>query len=77
MKARDSKGRFAANGGGFIFTFPSLSSILYYIILIFIFMPWLIILSKLNLLEKLATLFDSIFKEPEASEANKKNGLFY
>ena len=76
MKSRDSKGRFAANGS-FSLTFPSLSSILYYIILIFIFMPWLIILSKLNLLEKLTALFDSIFKEPETSEANKKNGLFY
>ena len=83
MKTRDSKGRFSKQetNGGLILAFPALSSILYWIILFLIFLPWLIILSKLSLLEKITILFDSIFKdierpEPEP-EPNKKNGLFY
>ena len=81
MKARDSKGRFSkqAVDEGLVLIFSTIRTILYWIVLAFIFLPWLIILTKFNLLEKISTIFDSIFKDADAenTEQNKKNGLFY
>ena len=79
MKTRDSKGRFSKlnSDGGLVLTIPNLNTILYWLSLLFIFLPWFIILSKFNLMEKISGIFDSIFKEAEGSETNKKNGLFY
>ena len=79
MKARDSKGRFSRSAdGGLILAFPTLNTILYWCILIVIFLPWFLILSKFNLLTKISMVFDSIFKDADNPEINnKKNGLFY
>ena len=79
MKARDQKGRFSKHAAdeGIIIIFPTIRTVLYWIILAFIFLPWLIIVTKFNLLEKISTIFDSIFKDAENTEQNKKNGLFY
>ena len=81
MKACDSKGRFSKReeDSELILAFPSLKTIINWIILIFIFFPWFAILSKFNLLEKILSIFDSVFKENtgESTENGKKNGLFY
>ena len=81
MKTRDSKGRYSKQNidEELVLKFPNVSTILYWIILAFIFLPWLIILTKFNLMERISTVFDSLFKdsETESAEANKKNGLFY
>ena len=55
MKARDSKGRFSKReeDSELILAFPSLKTIINWIILIFIFLPWFAIISKFNLLEKI------------------------
>ena len=81
MKTRDSKGRYSKQNveGGLVLTVPNISTILYWIILAFIILPWFIIITKFNLIERISTIFDSLFKdsEPEGAEQNKKNGLFY
>ena len=79
MKERDQKGRFSKQAAyeGIILIFATIRTVLYWIILAFIFLPWLIIVTKFNLLEKISTIFDSIFKDAENTEQNKKNGLFY
>lgn len=76
MKSRDSKGRFSKPIDEGL-AIPSIKSILYWITLGFIFLPWMIILSKFNLFERISLIFDSVFKETENAEQNKKNGLFY
>ena len=78
MKTRDSKGRFSKQNvdEGLVLIFPTIRTILYWIVLIFIFLPWLII-TKFNLVEKISTIFISIFKDAENTEQIKKNGLFY
>ena len=65
MKTRDSKGRYSKQNidEGLVLKFSNVSTILYWIILDFIFLPWLIILTKFNLIEKISTVFDSLFKD--------------
>ena len=75
MKQRDSLGRFSKQNesGALVLTFPTFTTLLYWISLIFIFLPWFMILSKFSILEKISTIFDSIFREAEATEPNEKN----
>lgn len=79
MKSRDSKGRFSKqiDNEGLVLTLPTIQTILYWLVLSFIFLPWLIVLTKFNLFEKISAIFDSIFKDAENTEQNKKNGIFY
>ena len=60
MKARDDKGRFKKEieDTEFIIKFPSIKAVIYYFSLIIIFLPWLIIVSSLNLSEKIISAFD-------------------
>ena len=79
MKARDSKGRFSkqAVNEGLVLIFPTIRTILYWIVLAFIFLPWLIILTKFNLLEKISTIFDSIFKDADAENTEENKKMIY
>ena len=63
MKTRDSKGRYSKQNveGGLVLTVPNISTILYWIILAFIILPWFIIITKFNLIERISTIFDSLF----------------
>ena len=47
MKTRDSKGRYSKQNveGGLVLTVPNISTILYWIILAFIILPWFIIIT--------------------------------
>ena len=67
MKTRDSKGRYSKQNveGGLVLTVPNISTILYWIILAFIILPWFIIITKFNLIERISTIFDSLFKDLE------------
>ena len=60
MKARDEKGRFKKENDDteFIIRLPSLKNMIFYFSLIVIFLPWLIIASKLNPIEKIVSAFD-------------------
>ena len=84
MKARDEKGRFKKENDDteFIIRIPSLKNMIFYFSLIVIFLPWLIIASKLNPIEKIVSAFDLMLngfngKNEEFQESGKKNGLFY
>ena len=83
MKKRDSKGRFSRNSdeedNKLVLTLPSVKSIILWISIIFVLCPWLIIISKFNVFQKLENIFDILYKErnEEIAENGKKSGLFY
>ena len=63
MKSRDDKGRFKKNEveePEFAKKLPSLKVLAYYAVLVLIFLPWLIIISKLKLTEKIISIFGLI-----------------
>ena len=41
----------------FVIKFPSIKIIIYYAILIIIFLPWIIIISKMEIVEKIISVF--------------------
>ena len=85
MKSRDDKSRFKkieSEDSEFAIKIPSAKVLAYYTILLIIFLPWLIIISKMKLTEKIVAIFDLILfgfngKNEEAPETGKKNGIFY
>ena len=83
MKKRDSKGRFSRNSdeedNNLVLTLPSVKNIILWISIIFVLSPWLIIISKFNVFQKLENIFDILYKErnEEIAENGKKSGLFY
>ena len=83
MKKRDSKGRFSRNSdeedNNLVLTLPSVKNIILWISIIFVLCPWLIIISKFNVFQKLENIFDILYKErnEEIAENGKKSGLFY
>ena len=75
MKGRDKSGRFIKNDvDGFHFYFPSLKKFFYWIMLFIILFPWLVVFSKLDLLEKLAIFFENMIIYKEENERTKKDG---
>ena len=86
MKQRDEKGRFSKRSDNedseFVIKFPSIKIIIYYAILIIIFLPWIIIISKMKIVEKIISVFELLLngfngKSEDIPETGKKNGLFY
>jgi len=83
MKKRDSKGRFSKNdceeNNNLILTIPSLKTIITWISIILVLFPWIIIISKFNLFQRLESFFDILYNEgnEENVENGKKSGLFY
>ena len=79
---RDKKGRFAGKdddnrGYQFAITFPSIRNIIFWVLIIIIVSPWVLIFKRYNLLQKLLDFFENISIPKEGSESSKKNGLFY
>ena len=83
---RDEKGRFSKRSDNedseFVIKFPSIKIIIYYAILIIIFLPWIIIISKMKIVEKIISVFELLLngfngKSEDIPETGKKNGLFY
>ena len=56
---RDTKGRFKSKE--LLFSIPSVAMIANSIFLILIFLPWLYVAFKFNLVEKINSLFNSLF----------------
>ena len=83
MKKRDSKGRFSKNdfeeNNNLILTIPSFKTIITWISIILVLFPWIIIISKFNLFQRLESFFDILYNEgnEENVENGKKSGLFY
>ena len=83
MKKRDSNGRFIKEiKEGYTHLtvdLPSFKTIIIWILMLFIIFPWILIISKFNIFQKMENIFDSLLKEKseEVSENGKKSGLFY
>ena len=78
---RDKKGRFIKAD---IFDdryelkifFPSFENFFFIVLLIIIFLPWTIIISRCRIFEKIFHFFEDIMTQRE-EETPKKNGIFY
>ena len=81
MNTRDSKGRFAKkeDENDLRLTIPSLKTILSLSLIIFIFMPWIIIVSKFHPFDRVELIFEQIMgiNTAEESDTPKKNELFH
>ena len=60
---RDEKGRFIKtdDSNKIILHFPSIKRILIWIVIIWVFMPWITIISKFDVLKKILDLFECLF----------------
>ena len=80
---RDVKGRFIKDeddndkGYKFSLTFPSLTTLIYWIFIGVVILPWATILERSNILQKISDFFDNVFASKDDKEAPKKNGIFY
>ena len=78
---RDEKGRFIKkdDSNKIILHFPSIKRILIWIVIIWVFMPWITIISKFDVLKKILDLFECLFTKSndENDETTKKNGIFF
>ena len=77
---RDEKGRFAKKeeeGFEIMIVLPPLKRMLTWIFIIGIMMPWISIIRKNNLFQKLMDILDGFFEKAiEEAATQKKNGLF-
>ena len=77
---RDYKGRFSKKteeGFKIIFDIPSIKRILIWLLLFGILLPWILIISKFEILNKLFSLFDELMNRTINENGNsKKGGLF-
>ena len=79
---RDQKGRFTKEDYSndiyeFRLIFPSLKNFIFIIILILIFLPWSVIISRSKIFEKIFHFFEDIMTQIKEEEPQKKNGIFY
>ena len=79
---RDQKGRFTKEDYSndsyeFKLSIPSLKNFSFIIMLIIIFLPWSVIISRIKIFEKIFHFFENIMTEIKEEEPQKKNGIFY
>ena len=79
---RDSRGRFSKEkekNGKIVVNLPSLENVIFYLLLTVILAPWIIIISKLNICDKIKEKLEELMTITNKSneEGAKKNGLFY
>ena len=86
MKSSDEKGKFSKKNDNedaeFVIKFPSIKILIYYAILTVIFLPWIIIISKMKIIEKAIYFVELLLngfngQSEDIPENGKKNGLFY
>ena len=77
---RDSKGRFFKKGDdGFkiAFNIPPIKRIILWLFIVAVLLPWLSILAKFEVLNKILNLFDELMNSSIIENGNtKKSGLF-
>ena len=58
---------------------PSIANIIFYGVLIFIMLPWIVIISKFNVWQNIRNKIEELFAFPAQNneETPKKNGIFY
>ena len=71
---RDSKGRFASKG--IIIPIPTIATVLNFLFMIIILIPWIYFGTKLNLLSKVGILLDSLFDDAYCENSKRKNGEY-
>ena len=79
---RDQKGRFTKEDYSndsyeFKLALQSLKSFIFIILLILIFLPWSVIISRIKIFEKIFHFFEDIMTQIKEEEPQKKNGIFY
>ena len=79
---RDKNGRFtkSENEGFFIdLRFITIKRVIAWALVFTILLPWLTIISKFNLIQKIFDFIERLLEGPkkEDLETSKKNGLFY
>ena len=79
---RDSRGKFykaEGRNGEIIVDLSSITNIIFYGVLIFIMLPWLVIISKFNVWQNIRNKIEELFAFPAQNneETPKKNGIFY
>ena len=79
---RDKNGRFKKkeNEGIYIdLRFITIKRVIGWTLIFTILLPWLAIISKYNLVQKIFDIIQSLMEYPkkEDSETSKKNGIFY
>ena len=83
MKKRDSNGRFTKNieegYSHLTLDLPNLKTIIVWILFTLIIFPWILVISKLNIFQKMELIFDNLVKNKveEETENGKKGGIFY
>ena len=83
MKKRDSNGRFTKNieegYSHLTLDLPNLKTIIVWILFTLIIFPWILVISKFNIFQKMELIFDNLVKNKveEESENGKKGGIFY
>ena len=78
---RDNKERFtksSESGMKITMNMPTLTKIIYWLSFLIIFMPWISIVCRLEILKKILNIFDDLLmkSKDEEKEMPKKNGLF-
>ena len=79
---RDQKGRFTKEDYSndsyeFKLALPSLKNFIFVILLVLVFLPWSVIISRIKIFEKIFHFFEDIMTEIKEEEPQKKNGIFY
>ena len=79
---RDQKGRFTKDDYSndsyeFKLALPSLKNIIFVILLILVFLPWSVTISRSKIFEKIFHFFEDIMTQIKEEEPQKKNGIFY
>ena len=80
---RDKKGRFSKeedenDGYNINLALPSFRSLLCWLIIIVILLPWTVIFARFNIFNNIFGFFENLMsKREEEAETPKKNGLFY
>ena len=79
---RDKKGRFKKQDEEdeitLKITLPSLKKIFYFVLLVAILLPWIIIGNKFNIFKRINDFIERLMTSTnEDGETPKKNGLFY
>lgn len=77
QKGRFTKEEYSNDSYEFRLIFPSLKNFIFIILLILIFLPWSVIISRSKIFEKIFHFFEEIMTQIKEEEPQKKNGIFY
>ena len=78
---RDDKGRFSKSSEGRLkltLDFPPIKKIIIYLILGFVLLPWILLITKLNLFRKVLDYFELLFKfDNEEIDSTPKKMVYF